>query len=360
MLGSGFGRLFMFAALATLYVRDQGKQQARRRKALTGSAEDAAARDGSDRGRHAEQPSQIPPRGWRDVLIRVYREVGEDRILANAAGVTYYILLAMFPGSVFLVSVYGLFADAGTIQQHVNALAAVLPAGAIEVISEQIRRVAGQSGATLSFSSVFGLALALWSANSAMKALFDVLNVAYGEREKRGFFHLNALTLAFTLAAILFILVALAAVVVIPAVLRALALGGVAEALLGIGRWPALLILLAGALAVIYRYGPSREEPKWRWVTWGSGFAAVVWLVASMLFSWYAANFGKFNETYGTLGAGVALMTWIWISAVVILVGAELNAEMEHQTARDSTTGPEKPLGARGAKMADTVGKSTG
>jgi membrane protein len=193
-----------------------------------------------------------------------------------------------------------------------------------------------------------------------MKSLFDTLNIVYDEKEKRGFLKLNAMSLAFTLAAIAFVLAALGAIVVIPVILNYLWLSNFADLVVSIARWPAMLLVVALALACVYRFGPSREAPRWRWITWGSVAAAILWLGASALFSWYAANFGKFNETYGSLGAAVGFMTWIWISAIAILLGAELNAEIEHQTALDTTTGSPKPIGVRGAHMADTVGAARG
>jgi membrane protein len=182
------------------------------------------------------------------------------------------------------------------------------------------------------------------------------LNIVYGEHEKRGFLKLNAMSLGFTIGGIVFVLVALGGVVVIPVVLQYVGLSNAADLLIRIGRWPALFVALAFALSCIYRFGPSREAPRWRWITWGSAAATLLWLAASGLFSFYAANFGNFNRTYGSLGAVIGFMTWLWISAIVILLGGELNAEMEHQTARDTTTGKPEPLGVRGAKMADTVG----
>ena len=174
--------------------------------------------------------------------------------------------------------------------------------------------------------------------------------------EKRGFFKLNLVSLTFTLLAIVFVLLAIGGLVVIPVVLNFLGLGGETEMLIKIARWPALFIVVTLALEFLYRYGRSREQPQAGWITWGSAAAAIFWLIASVLFSWYAANFGTFNETYGSLGAAIGFMTWLWISAIVILLGAELNAEMEHQTARDTTTGSPKPMGLRGARMADTIG----
>jgi membrane protein len=194
------------------------------------------------------------------------------------------------------------------------------------------------------------------SANAAMKSLFDTLNIVYGEQEKRGFVKLNAISLSFTVAAIAFVLIALAAVVVVPVILDYVWLSNIAELVIRLARWPVLFVAVALALACVYRFGPSREAPRWKWLTWGSIAATMMWLVASALFSFYAANLGTFNATYGSLGAAIGFMTWLWISAIVILLGAELNAEMEHQTARDTTTGAPKPMSARGAKMADTVG----
>ena len=287
---------------------------------------------------------------------RVYEEIGKDRVLAVAAGVTFYGLLALFPMIAAFVSLYGLFADPATIQQHLAAAAGVLPGGAIDVIGEQVKRIAAQPGGRLGVSFAIGLAVSLWSANAGVKAMFDALNVAYGEEEKRGFFALNAQSLAFTLCAMLIMALALAGLVLAPVVLRALPLGAGLEWALSLARWPILLALIVLGLAALYRFGPSRDRPQWRWLTPGAGLAAVVWLAASMGFSWYAANLGSFNETYGSLGAVIGFMTWMWISAIIVLIGAELNAETEHQTARDTTEGPEQPMGARDATMADNIG----
>ena len=317
---------------------------------------DSLAPEEPGRGRHATAPSQIPARGWRDILWRVYGNVGEHRILALAAGMTYYSILAIFPALAALVSVYGLFSDPSTIAKHLDELAGFIPGGAAEVAREQLTRVASKGDTALGFTFAVGLAISLWSANAAMKSLFDTLNIVYGEQEKRGFIKLNAMSLGFTIAGIAFILSALAAMVVVPVVLQYLWLSNATDLLIRLARWPAMFVALAVGLACIYRFGPSREAPRWGWITWGSAAATILWLAASALFSWYAANFGTFNETYGSLGAAIGFMTWLWISAIAILLGAELNAEMEHQTALDTTTGKPKPLGARGAKMADTVG----
>jgi membrane protein len=314
------------------------------------------AADEKGRGRSADTPTEIPARGWKDILWRTYEEFNKDRVMSVAAGVTYYALLALFPAIAALVSIYGLFADPGTIQDHLNTLSGVLPGGALDIIREQVTRIASQGSGKLGFGFVFGLGLSLWSSNAGMKAIFDALNIVYGEEEKRSFIKLNVLSLSFTLGAIAFILIALAGIIVLPIALNFIGLGSGTEWLVSIARWPILLIGIVVGLSLIYRFGPSRDKAEWRWVTPGGIVAAVLWLAVSMLFSWYVANFGSYNETYGSLGAVIGFMTWIWLSTIVVLLGAEINAEMEHQTAKDTTEGAHQPMGARGAQMADTVG----
>jgi membrane protein len=312
------------------------------------------------RGREANAPAEIPARGWKDIAWRVALGTVEDRILANAGGVTFYALLGLFPALATLVSLYGLFADASTIRSHLVLLSNILPAAGIELIGEQIARVAAQDAQTLGLAFFTGFAVSLWSANAGMSALFDALDVVYKEHEKRSLIRFYATTLAFTFASIVFLIFAIAAVVVLPVILKSAGFATTAEQLLAILRWPILFGVVVAGLAIVYRHGPSRRDPKWRWVSWGSVAAALLWIAASMLFSWYVARFDRYNQTYGSLGAAVGFMTWIWISSVVVLFGAELNAEIEHQTAKDSTEGRPKPLGARGAEMADTVGKAQG
>jgi membrane protein len=308
------------------------------------------------RGRTATHPLEVPARGWKDILLRVWKNIGKDRVVVVAAGVAFYSVLALFPAIAALVALYGLFADPTTITSHLDSSAGLVPGGAIEVIRDQITRVASQGKTTLGLTFLAGLLASLWSANAGMKSLFDAFNLVYNEPEKRSFIWLNAVSLTFTVLAIIFALVAIGVMVVVPIVLNFIGLGGATEMVVKIARWPALLIVVSVALAVLYRYGPNREKPQWRWITWGKGVAAVSWLVVSILFSWYAENFGSYNKTYGSLGAIITFMFWIWLSIIVVLIGAELNAETEHQTARDTTTGRPKPLGARGATMADTVG----
>jgi membrane protein len=261
----------------------------------------------------------------------------DDRILANAAGVTYYALLALFPGIAAVVSIYGLFADPNAIISHIDTMAGFAPGGAIDVIRDQLTRLSAQGRTKLGVSFLIGLVISLWSAKSGIKALFDSLNVVYEEEEKRSFIRLNTVTLCFTIATIGFLLVALACVIAFPVVLSHLPATGVTGRLLNIARWPVLLVLVAVGLTLIYRYGPSRTEPRWQWIGWGGAFAAAIWLAASALFSWYAANFGSFNKTYGSLGAIIGFMTWMWLSIIVVLVGGKLNAVIENEAPRKST-----------------------
>jgi membrane protein len=318
------------------------------------------ARSDADRGRSADTPSDIPAPGWKDVILRVYQGISEDRILLVAAGVTFYALLSIFPAIAALISIYGLFADPGTIANQLDTVANVAPGGAIQVLRDEMTRLASRGGTALGVGFLVSLGISLWTTNSGVSAIFDAMNIVYEEKEKRGLIKYYLATLTFTVGAIVFILLAIAVVVLLPVALNFIPLPGGTDLILRIVRWPIIFVLVALALACLYRYGPSRTQSRWRWITWGSAFAAIAWLVVSFLFSWYVANFGSYNKTYGSLGAAVGFMTWIWISIIVVLVGAKLNAEMEHQTAEETTRGEPKPLGARGAKMADTVGAVQG
>jgi membrane protein len=318
-------------------------------------SEDEPARGHDWRGREADRPSEIPIRGWNDVLIRVWNNIGSHRVFTIAAAVTFYVILALFPAIAALVALYGLFADPTTISSHLNSLAGILPGGAIDVTGGEISRVAAQGSKNLGLTFVVGLLAALWSANAGVKAIFDALNMVYNEHESRGIIKLNVVSLASTTGAIVFLLVAIGAIVVFPIALGYLGLSREAQLIVSIARWPVLLVVVGSALAVLYRFGPDRAKPRWRWVTWGSAFATVLWLAASIAFSYYAAHFGSYNKTYGSLGAVIGFMIWIWISMIVILLGAEINAVLEHQTAKDTTTGAPKPIGRRRAQMADTL-----
>ena len=310
------------------------------------------------RGRKANAPTDIPMRGWRDVGWRMWAGFNEDRILLVAAGATFYLLLALFPALTAFVSLYGFVADPRTIADHIAFLGGVLPSGGLEIINTQLQALVKQDSDALSAGFLLGLAIALFSANSGIKSLFEGMNVAYGETENRSFVKLNALSLAFTMGAILVGVCLIVSVGIVPAMLAFLRLDQWTELLISLLRWPLLLLLVGGGMTVLFRYGPSREKAKWRWLSVGAALATLVWLAASWAFSFYLQNFADYNATYGTLGAVIGFMMWTWISVIILLVGAELNAELEHQTSKDSTTGLPQPLGSRGAQMADTVGKA--
>jgi len=309
------------------------------------------------RGRGATSPGEIPWRGWKDVLWRSYEQLQEDRLLAIAAGVVFYGLLALFPAVTALVSLYGLFAQSSSIQEHLTFLTTTMPAAAVSIVDEQIARVVSKGSAQLGFGFLVGLGIALWSANAGMKAMIDALNIVYEEEEKRGFIKLNLVSLAFTAGALVSLLVAIGAVVALPLLLDRIGLGRLTNSLIEYGRWPVLSLGLIVGLGVLYRYGPSRREPQWKWVSVGSLLAVVLWIAGSVALSHYLEKYAHYDATYGTLGAAIGLMVWMWMTNIVILLGAELNSEIEHQTAVDTTEGRPKPLGARGATMADTVGE---
>jgi membrane protein len=312
---------------------------------------------GAERGRTAERPSELPAAGWRDILWRVWAEMTEDNLSLVAAGVAFYGLLAIFPGIAAAVSIYGLIVDPQTVGEQMSDMGQVLPQESRGIIEEQLTRVTSTGSTALGLGAILGLLLALWSANKGTQALMTALNIVYDEQEKRSFVWLNVISLALTLGIILFMIICLAAIAALPALIGSLGLPEVVQQLVTWLRWPILGIAFVIALAVLYRYGSSRHEPRWRWVSWGAVLATIVWLMGCSLFSWYVSNFGSYNETYGSLGAVAVLMMWLWLSALIVLLGAELNAEMEHQTERDTTHGPDKPIGKRGAYVADTIGE---
>lgn len=311
------------------------------------------------RGRQAAKPSDIPARGLMDVFWRVYAGITEDRIMLIAAGVTYYLLLALFPAASALVSIYGFVSDPAAIADRIAFLSAIMPADALNIFLDQVRALTSEQNTTLSIALVGGLALAIWSANNGMKALFEAMNVAYAETEKRNIIRLNLISLLFTLGALLLAIVVIFAMGVVPAILKYLWLDQWTENIIRFVRWPVMMLFVGGGIMMIYRFGPSREPARMRWLTWGAAFATVAWLAASMAVTWYLSNIADYNATYGTLGALIGFMVWTWISVIIVIVGAEINAELEHQTARDTTTGPPQPLGDRGAYMADTVGEDS-
>lgn len=303
-------------------------------------------------GRHATSPTEIPARGWWAVLKRVWHQVLRDNISIIAAGCAFYALLALFPAITALVSIYGLIADPDLVGRQVESLHGVLPDEAIGLIATQARQVAS-AGSVLGWSAALALLLALWSASSGVRTLFTALDIAYEEEEKRSLLRFNLTALLFTLGGIFALISGLGVIIGVPAVLRYLPLGPMADLAVRLTSWGVLLLVLVLGLAVIYRFGPSRAPARWRWLTPGSLLAAALWLLASAAFSYYVANFAAYNQTYGTLGGVIILMMWLYLSAFVILLGAELNAELEIQTEEDTTTGLPLPIGMRRAYAAD-------
>ena len=310
---------------------------------------------GNDVGRNADGPHEIPPAGWAEVIARTAIRFARNRLMAEAAAVTFYSLLALFPALVVIVSLYGLVADPAALDRVVDALGGIVPQGGLDMLHGQVRALVANGPRGLSTGVAVGLAATLWSANQGSKALFEALNVIYREEEKRSYPLFVVVAFGFTLAAIVFVIAAMVAVVALPIVLRKLGLSDIQRDLYGWLRWPAILVVVALFLSSLYRYGPSRKDPKWRWVTLGGSLAAVSWVVVSFVFSWYVQRFGSFDRTYGSLGTVVGFMVWLWLSKLVALGGAQLDSELEHQTARDTTTGDPLPLGLRGATQADTV-----
>jgi membrane protein len=309
------------------------------------------------RGRMAEGPTEVPARGWKDVLTRVKDRISEDNVSIVAAGLALYALLAAFPALAAAISVYGLVASPDQVAEQMGAMQGVLPEQAHEIIGAQLQELAGQGGGALGFGLIVGILVSLWSARQGMTALMAATNIAYHEREERSFLRQLMVSLGLTLGAILGFVTVLLLAVVTPIVLQAVGLGGVLEGLIAALRWVVLWFLVAFGLSVVYRYAPSRDRPQWRWVSSGAGIAATLWIVGSLLFSLYVQNFGAYGETYGALGGVVVMLLWFFLSGFVVVLGAEINAQLERQTRRDTTAGRPRRMGKRGAHAADTLGR---
>jgi membrane protein len=337
--------LLAIAAVAAVTLRsklrilDAKPQPQRGRRVPISASAKSAAREGFDGPTHGWVPPwpwQISLRHWRAILARTYSEINEDRMMAVAGGVVFFILLAIFPGITAFVSLYALFANPATISNHLAAAADMMPTDAFNLLRGEVERVASKGPGTLGLASIFGLLFAFWSANSGMKAIFDALNVANDETEKRGFFRLNLVSLAFTLGTIAFMLLAVGAVVLVPLLFGQIGLQDFAGVVVSVLRWPALFILLAAALSILYVFGPSKPTARWNWMTTGSLAATFLWVLAGAIFSWYLAHVADYSATYGTLGGAIGLMMWLWISFLVILAGAELDQEIAHEFANDA------------------------
>lgn len=312
---------------------------------------------GGRRGRLARYPWQIPLPGWRDILLRIWNQMLMHNLFIVAAGVAFYGLLSVFPALATLVSVYGLVFDASDVREQLNALARLFPSDAWEVLHVQLTRVVENPRSTLSMSAVVGFLFTLWSARAGVGALMMAMNVVYEEPEKRSFVGWYGLSLLLTVGAIAYAVIALAIIVALPGLVGPLGFDESSALWVSLLRWPILAVSTMVALAFIYRYGPSRRPARWKWVSGGAVIATLLWLLASVVFSAYMSIAGNFDEMYGSVGAVIVLMVWFYLSAFVVILGAELDAESEHQSRLDTTIGPPRPMGERGAHMADTVGK---
>jgi membrane protein len=317
---------------------------------------DPAAVAGNGHGRQAEQPQQIPPKGWKDIAKRTMKEAKQDQVPLLAAGVAFYALLSLFPAIIAGVSIYGLVADPQTVRDQINRLAQSLSPETAKLIGQQIEQITAGAGGALGVATVLGILTALWSASSGMKALITGVNLAYDETETRKFAKLRGLSIVLTLGAMALLAIAGATIAGFPPIADNLPVA--LQWVVAILRFVVLAALLIFGLAVLYRYAPDRDEPRWTWVSWGSAIAALLWVLASIGFSIYANAFGNYNKTYGALAGVIILMFWLFLTAYVVLLGAELNTEMELQTAKDTTKGPQEPMGERGGHAADHVAES--
>jgi len=313
--------------------------------------------DQSGRGRLADTPLEIPPKGWRDILWRVYQRVVEDNIGLIAAGVAFYGLMGLFPGIAALMAIGGLLLDPSMVASEIQKLVVILPTDAAQIIIDQAMAVAGSHEGGLGVAVAIGLLTALYSSSRGVASLVQGMNVAYEEREKRGFFKVFAMTIVLTLFLISVLILTVATIIALPVVIGYLPLGTLAEDIVLLLRWPIITAVVVFALAVLYRWGPSRTTPRWRWVTPGAVLACLFWVLGTYGFGFYVGNFGSYNETFGALGGVIVLLLWMWLSAFIVLLGAEFDAEMEAQTRKDSTVGMPRPMGHRGAIKADQLGE---
>ena len=309
-----------------------------------------------NRGRDANRPADIPAKGWKDTLYRVKKDVKDDRLSMVAAAMSYYALLAFVPAITSLVLIYAWVSDPAEISGHLEKVSTILPTELKEILNAQLSSLASTTESALGLSAIGTLLFALWSASKGSKSIIEALNIIYEEEEQRGFFKLNLLAIGLTALGTVLGIVAIGVIVGVPAVLNFLNLGKITEVLGTMASWFILLGLFSFFLSFIFRFAPCRRKAKWQWVSRGAIISSVLWALVSVGFSFYASKFGDFNKTYGSLGAVIVLMMWFYLSSLVILLGAEINAELEHQTGRDTTHGRPKPMGSRGAEMADTIG----
>lgn len=306
-------------------------------------------------GAGARSQTELPARGWKQVLKRAWASGKDHNVSLLAAGVAYYAFLAIFPALIAAVLVYGLVSSPAEVERQVASFGQALPAEAERLLTQQMRSIAAGSEGALGAGVVVAVALALFSASGGMQGLMTALNVVYRERETRNLIKVRGTALLLTLGAIAFFLFSVGLVGVLPVVLDAVQLGNIAEVLVLALRWLGLLLAFPVALAVLFRYGPDRDNPRFSWLGAGALVATVIWLLVSVGFAVYVDNFGSYGKTYGTLAGVVVLLLWLYFSAYAVLFGAEVNAASELQTARDTTEGPSQPMGERGAYVADHV-----
>jgi membrane protein len=306
-------------------------------------------------GVHAETPLQIPPRGWLQIVKRAWAENNADQMPIIGAGVAFFAFLAVFPALIATISLYGLVASPEEVAAQIESLSAQLPEDAQRLLGEQLTNITENSGGALTLSLVISILAALWSAAGGTGNLISAVNIAYDEVETRSFIKRKALALGLTLGAIVFVLITFALIAVVPVVLDALPLGIFGTVLAQVVRWVLLLGVVAGSLAVLYRVAPDRDNPRLRWVSLGSIVVTVIWAVVSLLFSLYVDNFGSYDKTYGAIAGVIVLMLWLYLTCYLVLLGAEINSEMEHQTSADTTEGEPQPMGERDATVADEL-----
>lgn len=306
-------------------------------------------------GSQAHTPTAIPKRGWFQIVKRAWKESSKDQVPLMAAGVAFYSFLALFPAMIAAVLLYGIVADPATVASQSKQLTDALPQDAASLITGQMDSLASSPQQSLGIGVVIAILLALWSASGGVGNLIQAVNTAYDEEETRGFIKRKLLALGLTLGAIVFVVVTVGLVAVAPAAFDSIVGTGPLRWALEAGRWVILLLAVCTVLGVIYRVAPDRNSPKFKWTSVGAITATVIWLIASLGFSLYVDNFGKYAKTYGALAGVIVLLLWLWITMFIVLLGAEINAEAEQQTVTDTTKGEPRPLGERDAIKADIL-----
>jgi membrane protein len=308
-----------------------------------------------NKGHEAEKPKEIPKKGWKDIATRVKDQIEYDHVQVLSAGIAFYFFLALFPTIAAAISIYGLVMEPAQVEQQMSQLANILPSQAHEMISGILKDNAGKAKQTLGWSLAISILFSLWSANKGTKAVFEGVNIAYDEIDERSFFKKNAITLLFTLGGIIIGFICITLVVGFPAFIKNIGLPSTVQTIIQLLRWPLMAIIIIFPLAAIYKVAPDRDNPQFKWTSWGAVIATLFWLAGSLLFSLYVNKFGSFDKTYGSFATVIILMLWFFLTAFIVLLGAEINSEMEHQTRKDTTVGEDKPMGQRGGYHPDHI-----